>query len=268
MKIIEHFICGKYNKPDICEDGIVIGNNLIAVIDGVTCKGKRLWENMSSGCFAKMILQEYLRKDIANQNAEELLENLDIILNTKLREQKDDVKIEDYPRASIIIYNNIYKEIWSYGDCQCSINGKVYDHTKKIDILNSELRAFFIEFELLKGKTVEDIRLNDIGREKIKKNLVMQLAFENVLGYFGYPVLNGQGIEKSMIRKYQVKPGDQIVLASDRYPILKSSLMDSENELQNIKNKDQLCYKEYRSTKGIEGNNVSFDDRTYCRFEV
>ena len=169
MKIIEHFICGKYNKPDICEDGIVIGNNLIAVIDGVTCKGKRLWENMSSGCFAKMILQKYLRKDIANQNAEELLENLDIILNTKLREQKDDVKIEDYPRASIIIYNNIYKEIWSYGDCQCSINGKVYDHTKKIDILNSELRAFFIEFELLKGKTVEDIRLNDIGREKIKK---------------------------------------------------------------------------------------------------
>lgn len=96
----------------------------------------------------------------------------------------------------------------------------------------------------------------------------MQLAFENVLGYFGYPVLNGQGIEKSMIRKYQVKPGDQIVLASDGYPILKSSLMDSENELQNIKNKDQLCYKEYRSTKGIEGNNVSFDDRTYCRFEV
>lgn len=44
INLLEYFIKGKQANPDLCEDGLVIGENLISVIDGVTAKGTRLWE--------------------------------------------------------------------------------------------------------------------------------------------------------------------------------------------------------------------------------
>ena len=49
IKIIESFIKGKKDNADLCEDGLVITTNYIAVIDGVTSKGKILWDNKTSG---------------------------------------------------------------------------------------------------------------------------------------------------------------------------------------------------------------------------
>lgn len=36
MEVIEEFIKGKYEKQELCEDAIVVSENFIAVIDGVT----------------------------------------------------------------------------------------------------------------------------------------------------------------------------------------------------------------------------------------
>lgn len=55
MQIIESFLCGKENNPKTCEDGIYIGEHLVAVIDGVTAKGKRLWNGHKSGPYAKKV---------------------------------------------------------------------------------------------------------------------------------------------------------------------------------------------------------------------
>ncbi len=56
MEILETFLCGKENNPATCEDGLVISEQLVAIIDGVTAKGTRLWNDMSSGCYAKRTL--------------------------------------------------------------------------------------------------------------------------------------------------------------------------------------------------------------------
>ena len=40
MKAIESFIRGKYSDQSLCEDGIVVGAKIAAVIDGVTSHGK------------------------------------------------------------------------------------------------------------------------------------------------------------------------------------------------------------------------------------
>ena len=268
MKILEQFICGKENDPKTCEDGLVIEDHLIAVIDGVTAKGKHLWQGKKSGCYAKDILTEYLQNDVSKQNAAELFQNLDLVLQDAIRKEGCKLSGEDYPRAAVIVYNDIYKEIWAYGDCQCRINAEVHTHAKKIDELNADLRAFYLEYYIEQGYTIEELQKEDFGRKAIQKNLQMQFAFENKLGDFGYPVLNGEGIESSMIRRYSVKEADTVILATDGYPVLKENLEDSEKELRRILTEDPMCFRQYRSTKGVQPGNASFDDRTFCRFVV
>ncbi len=268
MKILEHFLCGKKKNFNTCEDGLIIGKHLIAVIDGVTSKGTRLWDGKTSGCYAKDVLSDYLQQDIERQNAIQLLTNLDRILSEKIQHNAKFIPCEEYPRAAIIVYNDFYKEIWSYGDCQCRINEKVYTHSKKIDELNAYLRAFYLEYEISQGADIKELGQNDVGRRGIEQNLMMQFAFENKNGYFGYPVLNGMGIEETMIKCYPVTKGDIVVLASDGYPVLRENLSECERELDYIKKNDPICFRLYRSTKGIKKGNISFDDRVFCRFIV
>lgn len=268
MEIIEQFLCGKEGNLITCEDGLVIGEHLIAVIDGVTSKGVRLWNGKAGGCYAKEVLADYLQQDVERQSAIELMRNLDRVLLDAVRENIKHPACEEVPRAAIIIYNDFYKEIWSYGDCQCRINDSVYTHSKKVDELNADLRAFYLEYQISRGMDIKELEQNDVGRQGILENLKMQFAFENKPGNFGYPVLNGMGIEESMIKRYSVTEGDSIILASDGYPVLKGTLDECERELNYLKQNDPMCFRLYRSTKGIKQGNVSFDDRAFCRFIV
>ena len=268
MKLLEQFLCGKENRIDTCEDGIVIGEHLIAVIDGVTAKGCRLWDEKTSGCYAKCVLEQYLKQDVGRKGYDELLEDLDLILHEIVSKEPDDFPPEEYPRASIIIYNDYYNEIWSYGDCQCMINETIYNHSKEIDVLNAGLRAFCLEYLISHGHDINDLKRNDLGRENIEQYLLMQFSFENKRGMFGYPVLNGMGIEASMIKRYAVTKGDRVILATDGYPVLRGTLEESEKELAYIIENDPLCFRLYRSTKGIKQGNSSFDDRAFCSFIV
>lgn len=269
MQVLESFICGKENNPATCEDGIYIGRHLVAVIDGVTAKGTKLWDGHKSGYYAKELLLEYLRQEgVEQQNAEELFANLDAALAANSLAGNEMLAPEEYPRASAIIYNDIYKEIWSYGDCQCSINGAVHLHVKKIDELNASLRAYHLEYLLMKGMTLEELKENDLGRAAIQENLLMQFDFENKCGEFGYAVLNGMGIEEALITKYKVNEGDEVILASDGYPQLMPTLNESEMELKNIMMKDPMCFRIYPCTKGLKDGNISFDDRAFCRLKV
>lgn len=266
MKIIESFLCGKENNPETCEDGLIIGPHLVAIIDGVTSKGSHLWHGKSSGRYARDLLINYLQRDVELQTAVQLLENLDRILHESIKAAT--LPSVEYPRAAIILYNDVYREIWSYGDCQCRINEAVYTHTKAIDELNADLRALYLEYYLTQGMSIEELQKNDLGRKAIQQNLIMQFSFENKPGQLGYPILNGQGIEKSMIKRYPVSEGDVIVLASDGYPVLKESLVECEIELDKIRESDPMCFRMYHATKGIKRENVSFDDRAFCKFEV
>lgn len=268
MKIIERFLCGKEGDCRTCEDEIIIGRHLIAVLDGVTSKGVRLWNGKTSGCYAKEVLTDYLQQEVERQSAAELMWNLDRVLHDAIGENAKNLACEEFPRAAVILYNDYYKEIWSYGDCQCRINENVYTHSKKIDELNADLRAFYLEYQILRGADIKEVEQNDIGRKSIRENLNMQFAFENKQGYFGYPVLNGMGIEESMIKCYSVTEGDIVILASDGYPVLRETLDECEKELDHIRQTDPACFRLYRSTKGIMKGNVSFDDRAFCKFIV
>ena len=266
MQILETFLCGKENRPKTCEDGIFCGEHIVAVIDGVTAKGQRLWNGHKSGFYAKELLLEYFAQEhVENQTAQELFSNLDKLLYRCAVENHPGLKAEEYPRASVIVYNDIFKEIWSYGDCRCRIGATVYHHEKKIDRLNEMIRSYYLEYHLENGMTLEELKVHDIGREAIEETLHMQFAFENKTGEFGYPVLNGRGIVTDMITVHKVCGGEEIILASDGYPKLEEDLEKSEEALKSILKSDPLCFRHYPCTKGIKPGNVSFDDRAFCR---
>ena len=63
MFTIEQFLQGKYNDPLVCEDRIVVSENLVAVIDGASAKGTRLWNNTKSGKFASNVLGDYIESN-------------------------------------------------------------------------------------------------------------------------------------------------------------------------------------------------------------
>lgn len=268
MKIIESFICGKRNIPELCEDGLVITDKIISVIDGVTAKGKRKWQGKSSGCYAKDLLVDYFRNADYKMLPFELISKLNELISPQHSEKTLTLPLEESPRASIILYNDFYKEVWSYGDCQCLIDGKLYTHPKAVDQLNSALRAFALEYALLNGSTITSLQDDDPGREFIQKTLLMQFAFENKKVPFGYPILNGGTLEPSFLKTYPVAKGSEVILASDGYPQLFETLTESERIRAELQEQDPLCFRENRTTKGIQKGTTSFDDRTYCRFIV
>lgn len=58
----------------------------------------------------------------------------------------------------------------------------------------------------------------------------------------------------------------EVVLASDGYPFLKSTLAESEEELAEQIAHDPQNINTFIASKGLLEGNRSFDDRTYVRF--
>ena len=81
MELIEQFICGKKGSLAECEDGIVITDFLLAVIDGATSKSDKRFMGKTGGAFAKDILsRELLQPGVEKLSAEELFSALSLAI--------------------------------------------------------------------------------------------------------------------------------------------------------------------------------------------
>lgn len=272
VKIIESFIKGKKNNKELCEDGLVITENYISIIDGVTSKGNTLWQNMTSGVYVKKLLINAINNMSPNLNAEDSIIYLNTLIKEEYKKSNMYEYVKEYPeerlQANLIVFNISKNEIWMWGDCQALINKKLYHKEKKIDKILSETRSLFVDLELKNGKTVEDIIKNDTGRKYILPLLKQSIVYNNTIGEYGCNVLDGFEIMPKSVIKIKVKENDEIVLASDGYPVLKNSLKESEEKLLEILEKDPLLINIYKSTKGLQQGNISYDDRTYIKFVV
>ena len=89
MKIIESSILGK-KSPEACEDGMVVTDDFIAVIDGSTSKTpKHLNPDMKNGRYAMMLISEYIREEL-----------------------KVDASVDDFCQGvTAYIYNKVYEKL-------------------------------------------------------------------------------------------------------------------------------------------------------------
>ena len=269
MRIIEKFLASKTNDMAHCEDGIYIGQHYIAVIDGVTTKGKLLWNGKTSGYYAKEIIMHALDDLEGKESLEDVFQYINSVLrksyeNTDFFEKNPEERLQ----ATIVIYSIHKAQIWRYGDCQYMVNDKAYTYEMKIDTLLSELRSVFLRLEMLRGVPISELSEHDPSQDILFPILKRQFLFSNKDCDYGFPVLDGFCQDFSFIETTDVPPDSVVILATDGYPKIHNSLAESEKYLCDLKQDDPLCITLYKSTRGFTNGKSSLDDRAYIKFQT
>lgn len=263
MKLLDLFTESKSGEEKFNEDGIFFNPPLAAVIDGTTSKEQKKYNNISSGRYATQCILSAL--EMVSPNLKPY--NLICFLNDALKENIISNNFEFGASASVVIYNDIRRELISYGDNPYAINGVKYIKIKSLDRVAAQKRVKIIEKNMARGVSIDDIRKNDPGRKEIinfLKETSRSFANKDVPG--GYPVIAGQDVIKKFLTIHKIEKGSEIILASDGYPEIKSNFKETEKNLQRLITKDILCINELKGTKCVELGNISFDDRSFLRF--
>lgn len=294
MKIIESSIIGK-KSPEACEDGMVVTDDFIAVIDGSTSKTpKHLNPDMKNGRYAMMLISEYIWEELkADASVDDFCQGVTAYIYNKVYEKLGvEERLKEHPEerltASAILYSRTRNEVWMVGDCQAIIDGKLYENGKPYEEKIARKRVELIE----QGLSPAEAR-KQIEPLLIKAMLSGQNQTYTVID--GFPVYregvkvvsvsDSSSVQDSVSSSDSCSVQDpvscsgsasasdtipssssEIVLASDGYPFLKPSLAASEAALaEQIANDPQNIHS-FIATKGIVEGNKSFDDRTYIRF--
>lgn len=294
MKIIESSIIGKKSQ-EACEDGMVITDDFIAVIDGSTSKTpKHLNPDMKNGRYAMMLISEYIREELkADASVDDFCQGVTAYIYNKVYEKLGvEERLKEHPEerltASAILYSRTRNEVWMVGDCQAIIAGKLYENGKPYEEKIARKRVELIAQGLSPAE----------ARKQIEPLLIKaMLSGQNQT----YTVIDGFPIYREGVKVVSVSDSSsvqdsvsssdscsgqdpvscsgsasasdtipssssEIVLASDGYPFLKPTLAASEAALaEQIANDPQNIHS-FIATKGIVEGNKSFDDRTYIRF--
>ena len=273
MRVIEVFHKGKKDKEELCEDLYVFNQHFVAVVDGATNVWDRTVGDKSPGRLAAEVIKEAIEQmDDEKCTLEKMIDHINGKLQKVYMEMEifDEIKANRIlaPTASLVVYSHYHREIWQIGDCQAMVDGRLYQHEKELDSITANARSLFLEAELKKGKTIEQLLVEDSGWEYIKPLIQQQYYLQNVGdSQYSFEVVDGFDIDLSKVKIVNV-PNDakEIILASDGYPYLKPSLEESEVQLSELMENDPLCFREYKCTKGMQQGNISFDDRVYVRF--
>jgi len=288
MKIIESSIIGK-KSPEACEDGMVVTDDFIAVIDGSTSKTpKHLNPDMKNGRYAMMLISEYIREELkADASVDDFCQGVTAYIYNKVYEKLGvEERLKEHPEerltASAILYSRTRNEVWMVGDCQAIIDGKLYENGKPYEEKIARKRVELIA----QGLSPAEAR-KQIEPLLIKAMLSGQNQTYTVID--GFPVYregvkvvsvsDSSSVQDSVPASDSVPCSDsvsasgtipssssEIVLASDGYPFLEPTLAASEAALaEQIANDPQNIHS-FIATKGIVEGNKSFDDRTYIRF--
>lgn len=151
MKIIESCIIGKKSQ-EACEDGMVVTDDFIAVIDGSTSKTpKHLNPDMKNGRYAMMLISEYIREELkADASVDDFCQGVTAYIYNKVYEKLEvEERLKEHPEerltASAILYSRTRNEVWMVGDCQAIIDEKLYENGKPYEEKIARKRVELIE---------------------------------------------------------------------------------------------------------------------------
>lgn len=266
--MLEMFCEGKAGK-EACEDRYVVTDDFIAVIDGVTSKSDFSYEGKTTGRLAAELTAKAIRSLPPASTLEQAVEAIN-------REMQGFYEAVPFPyerrekglQAVCVIYSSHCRKIWMIGDCQAVVDGKMYTNPKKSDQILSEARALMIACMKRSSPAVDEEEILQTAREAILPWILKATEFSNdAASVYGYPMLNGEPIPKSLIREISLeREGCEVILTSDGYPVVEPTLERTEQKLKELLAEDPGCCRVYLSTKGLQAGYSSFDDRTYIRF--
>lgn len=263
MEIIEQQLVGKKSQAT-CEDGIVATNAHMAVIDGSTSKTAiRINPAESNGRYCMQLVSQ----TIASLPPEATCQQFCTIVTQviagvyNLLHISPDI-IRQHPErrltCSAAVYSRHHRQIWLIGDCQCLVDGVLFENNKPQEAANAQKRSQYI---LSRRLSAEEILKHDEGRDFILADIIRSMQDQNKT----YTVIDGTPIYMNGIKTIDVSHAREIVLATDGYPFLKPTLAESEAALRELLRQDPMLVTLYQATKGIMQGNCSFDDRAYLR---
>ena len=277
MQVIEQSVIAK-NPKKKCEDGIVVTNDYIAVIDGSTSKTERRFSLFrSNGRYCMQLVSHYIRHAKGNLTCTQFCNGVTRAV-ARHYSKRDWPRLAAHPEerltASAIVYSRLNREIWMIGDCHCLItslsvaDGKptaeaqYYDNPKPYEQELAERRAEIINQS---REPHESFLLHDTAREAIIPRMLETMQQQNKT----YAVIDGYPIPQQCVRVITLdfQPWE-VVLASDGYPFLEPTLQASEERLEWQRQNDPLNIGQFKATKAFSAGFNSFDDRSYIRFRV
>lgn len=271
MRIIESLIRGK-RSPETCEDAIAATDNFVAVIDGSTSKTPfRLFPDETNGHAAARLVRDYIERIAQSESTcQQFCEGVTRYLGERFGfEFVEDLEVSNYsetsehnnaplppeqrPTCSAVVYSRYRKELWLIGDCQALFDGTLNDNGKPYEATIAHKRAALIR----EGMSPRD------ARKAIEPELIQAMREgQNKT----YAVIDGSPIYMDGVKVVSITAETrELVLASDGYPFLLSTLEASEHALTEQLRRDPQCIDTFVATKGLVEGNLSFDDRTYVR---
>lgn len=293
MKIIEQNIVGKRGEAS-CEDGIIVTDYFVAVIDGSTSKSSLgpLKDGRTGGQVARDVVKTIIRDADPEFDLWTFCHHVTEMIQMEYRiHYGPDIlpHLEKHPEdrfsCSAIVFSLARNEIWMIGDCQGLIIDK-YDGKKQVQHITNEkpqeakiakIRSGFLKQAVSEGIPTEDgsdrhifsldeLRHHDIGRDLVVPLIVdgMKKANKTYSVFDGFPVNLKKC--KCYVDVFDLKT--ELVFATDGYPRLYPTLKKSEDYLKSCLEKDPLFIRLNPMTKGWMEGTESFDDRTYIRFTI
>ena len=185
IKPIEFLSLGKTveaNGKNKNDDDVFVGDNFVAVIDGVSHKSSIKTEDGKDINIAQIII-EAIRKADENQfksgncqfkpTMEEFVKYINQYIAFFLKKSGLEDQIGT-TEATGVIYSRVANQIWMIGDCRAIYDGVLVENPLLIDALYIDVRRKIIEELLKNGWTEEALLKNDVSRDIIKDPTVLR----------------------------------------------------------------------------------------------
>jgi len=275
MTIIEQSLTPK-SPAKKTEDAIVVTDDFVAVIDGSTSKATHNYHPFrSNGRQAMKTVQRVVRNAKPDMTVQQFCTQATSAMMRNYQHwamlHATDIKatLTSHPEqrmaASAAVFSRLRREVWLVGDCQCLINGQLFDNPKPYEQQLAEARAREARRLLDSGTTIDQLRADDKARQTIIPAMIEAMKKQNI----DYAVIDGFPIPQSKVKVITLSfETFDVVLATDGYPVLCPSLDESEAALKQQLNEDPLCIAQFKATKAWMEGNRSFDDRAYIRIKV
>ena len=237
---------------------MAVNDGFVAVIDGSTSMTPiEINPGMSNGRYCMELVKRYVCSMTFDTSVEsfctgvtELLRSAVVSAGCNMSRLKECPT--ERPAASAVVYSV----------SRSQVDGVLYENKKPQEDALATKRSEYLLRAMAAGLEVADIQANDPGRKHVINELVESCKGQNVT----YSVIDGFDIPLDKVKVIDVRGGGDVILASDGYPFLKGTLVESEEALAALLRDDPLCVRRFKATKGLMKGNKSFDDRCYVRF--
>ena len=166
------------------DDGLYVGDNFAAVIDGVSNKSSIVVDGRKIN-IADIIVDSIKKIDrpTAPVYAKEMnLEEFTRAINMYIKKFSEIHNIsldKNKLEATAAIYSKFYNQIWLVGDCRAVYDGKTIDNELRVDELYATIRLEIIRRLIESGYTKEEIFQEDVSEEIIKFPETCEKYFKN-----------------------------------------------------------------------------------------